>query len=148
MADQITRNEKLYVLDPDLPILASDAAIALDDLLHKRHCNFKSVLSLAERLQKSFTIIPSNGQRSSLLDPATLAVLGEAINKSGPRVTKIEDLIDKAFLIADVLMTKTNTSGNRKELEWARSFCVALSRLTSAYHKSVYDMRPSHPFRR
>jgi len=153
MSTTTTKNRKmtlLRVLDPDLPYLASEAAIELDNLLLGRKSNLKSVHILAERIGNSFEIDRSNGATRPLMDPATLTVLGDAINESQsqPIVIKFEDLIKKASSIADELLKNTNLKDNRKELEWARAFCVALSRLSAAYHKSVFDLRPPHPFRR
>ncbi|MBA7515519.1 hypothetical protein ES705_07561 [subsurface metagenome] len=153
MSTTITKNRKitsLRVLDPDLPYLASEAAIEYDNLLLGRKSNFKSVYILAERIRNSFEIDRGNGATRSLMDPATLTVLGEAINESQdqPKVNKLADLIKKAFSIADELLKNTNLKDNREELEWARTFCLALSRLAAAYHKSIFDLRPQHPFRR
>ena len=150
MSATIKKMAPLRVLDHDLPYLASEAAIEFDNLLLKRESKLKYVYVLVERLQESFKIDNSNGEVSSLVDPATLTVLGEVINESlgKTKVNKLEDLIKKAYLIAGDLKKNTDPKSNRKELEWARTFCVTLSRLTAAYHKSIFDLRPPHPFRR
>lgn len=153
MSTKATKNKKktpLRVLDPNLPFLASTAAIELDNLLLGRKTNLKPVYILQGMLKDSFEIDRENGATRSLMDPSTLTVLGEAINTSQDqrRVTKIEDLIATASSIANDLSRRTNTKNNRERLEWARAFCVSLSRLTAAYHKSIFDLRPQHPFRR
>lgn len=147
---KINSQAPLHVIDPDLPFLASKAAIELDNLILGRTSDLKSVNILAEKLRHSFEIDETNGERRSLLDPTTLTILGEAINKSEtqPTVTKEKDLINKAWSIADELLQEKNLKDDSGRLEWARAFCVALSSLTAAYHRSIFDLRPPHPFRR
>lgn len=140
----------LHVLDPNLPFLASNAAIELDNLLLRRKPTLKYVYILSEKLRNSFEIDISNGATRSLIDPTTLTVLGEAVNKSQaqPTVTKVEELIEKACSIASDLSKRNFPKDNREKLEGMRDFCVAFSHLVSAYHKSIFDLRPPHPFRR
>ena len=147
---EINEREQLRVVDPDLPFLASRAAIELDNLLLGRSKTLISVIALATRLRNSFRLDANGGSPRSLVDPATLTVLGEAINRSTvhPPLTSVEDLIKKACAIADDLTKKTDPKDDRESLIWARAFCVALSHLASAYHKSIFDLRPPHPFRR
>ena len=149
-AAKISKQASLHVIDPDLPFLASEAAIELVNLLLGRKSDLKSVSILAEKLRNSVEIDKTNGEIHSLMDPTTVIILAEAINKSQaqPTITKVEELIKKACSIADDLSNNTDPKDNRNRLEWARDFCVALSRLTAAYHKSIFDLRPPHPFRR
>lgn len=142
-------NEKLQVLDPNLPFLASEAAIELDGLLLGRKTELNSVLNLASQLRNTFKTSSDGLTTRSFMDPAIISVLGGAFNNSGAhRVTSLRDLLTEAISLADELVATKETMSNRDNIEWLRAFCVSLSRLTSAYHKSIFDLKPQHPFKR
>jgi|WetSurMetagenome_2_1015567.scaffolds.fasta_scaffold38534_3 hypothetical protein len=138
----------LQALDPDLPFLASEAAIDLDNLILNKTKELKAVRRLAEQLKHSINIGKMDSCPRSLMDPATLTVLGEAIlqvaGKNGN--SRIEDLLAQAASITEVLSNENPESSS--DLEQARDFCVALSRAATVYRKSILDLRPQHPFRR
>jgi hypothetical protein len=104
---------------------------------------------LAERLKKSIEIGSAGGPLRSLMDPATLTVLMEAMEESvvSKSVHKIEELLERAAKIAEVL-SSDNPKKNIIELEQTRDFCVALSKATRAYRNSIRELRPHHPFRK
>lgn len=143
------KKELLHVLDPDLPFVASQAAIELDDLISGRDSKPKYVFILEKKLRNSLEIDSSESTHQSLIDPSTLTVLGEAINRSHNQktVTKVEDLITQARSIADGLSIEKKQKNKKKQLKWVRDFCIALSSLAAGYHKSIFDIRPQHPFR-
>ena len=138
----------LQALDPDLPFLASEAAIDLDNLLSNKSKELTAIRRLAEQLKNSIHLSESGSCPRSLMDPATLTVLGEAVLQVAGknRHSKIEDLLTQAALITEVLSNEDPE--NRDNLEKARDFCVALSRAATVYRKSILDLRPQHPFRR
>jgi len=139
----------LRVLDPDLPFLAAEAAVDIDNLLSSRSEDLTAIRRLAEQLKNSLKLRPLGEQPRSLMDPATLTVLGEAMLKVLHPFppSKFEDLLSEASKIAEELSNAEPTS-NPKEMQKARNFCLALSRAAAAYSKSIRDLRPSHPFRR
>ena len=140
--------EMLRALDPELPFLASEAAIDLDNLLNHRSNDVVAVHHLADRLKK--TLAPAEGTvRARFLDHGTLTVLGEAINQvpGETELQEVDELISRASKIADEL-SSSDSSIDRARLEWARSFCVALSRCAAEYRKSIHEVRQHHPFRR
>jgi hypothetical protein len=142
-------NQGIHALDPDLPFLASEVAIDIDNLLSNNTKNLNAIKHLAERLKNSVEI-GSNGNRPrSLMDPATLSILGEAVlkTKASTGTPKVEDLLLEANKIAEELFD-ANPQTDREGLERARNFCVALSMAAANYRKSIRDLRPSHPFRR
>ena len=55
---------------------------------------------------------------------------------------KIEDLLRETAKIVGSLQ-----SGDPKKLEQARDFCLALSNAALAYHESIFESRPPHPYR-
>jgi len=141
---------RLRAMDPDLPFLASRAAIELDAVLRGQDVGLEALRLLAEQLRNTVVTGSSNGGPRSLIDPATLTVLGDAVNRSSSpdeAVVKIDDLIEKARKIADDLLGST-PSTRPEALAWARTFCVSLSESSASYCKSVHDLHPEHPYRR
>lgn len=143
-------NKGLYALDPNLPFLASEAAVDIDNLLSDRlpH-DLRAMRLLAERLKNSVKKDRVSSTLCSLMDPVTLTVLGEAMGDTvrTQSLQTVEDLLKEAGKIA-VTLSKEDPKENSQELEQARDFCVSLSRAVMTYHKSIRDLRPSHPFRR
>ncbi|MBI5678298.1 MAG: hypothetical protein HZC52_07380 [Planctomycetes bacterium] len=140
-------NQKLRVLDPDLILLASEAAIDIDNLLLGKHPDLMIIRRLAEQLKNSFDVGATGGSSRSMMDPATLTILSEAVaDATNKSLQKVEELLNEAAKIAKTL-SSDNPIENREELCQARDFCVALSKAVMAYHKSIYDLSPSHPFR-
>ncbi|RJR46232.1 MAG: hypothetical protein C4576_11115 [Desulfobacteraceae bacterium] len=142
------RVKGLHALDPDLPFLASEAAVDLDNLLSDRSRELTAIRQLAEQLKNSISLsMPS--QPRALMDPATLTIVGDAMLQvvEEKRDSKIENLLALAAVMAEHLLSD-DPAKNRKGLEQARDFCVALSRAATIYRKSILDLRPQHPFRR
>lgn len=137
----------LYVLDPDLPRLAVEAAIDIDNLLSNRSNELGAIRDLAERLNNSIEINATG--HHSLMDPATLSVLGEAVAGTAKThyVEKIENLLVKAAEIGAELSGE-DLAKNPENLKLARDFCESLALAVVAYHKSIRDLRPMHPFKR
>lgn len=139
----------LRVLDLDLPFLASEAAIDIDNLLSNRSKEVTAIRLLADQLRNSIEISSSGEPLRSLMDQATLTILGEAVARTAGEAysKKVDDLLSEAVKISKELSSDEPTR-NPKELERARDFCVALSTAVVAYHKSISDLTPQHPFRR
>ncbi|MEW6113954.1 MAG: hypothetical protein AB1664_17605 [Thermodesulfobacteriota bacterium] len=150
MSQALSRDEEsqeLRVLDADLPFLAVEAAIDIDNLLSGRSKDMQARLKLAHQLRNS--VDRPNGTPRSLMDAATLTVLGEALAQAVVTETleKVDDLLLKAEQISQALGSE-DPAQNREELQEAKEFCLALSRAVAAHHKSISDLRPSHPLRR
>lgn len=140
----------LHALDPNLPFLASEAAIELDALLCGEGTDLSAVRSLADRLRSAVPLQPADGGAQSFVDPATLGILGEAVSQAGGDAEapqNVTDLMARASTIANDL-AGSDPQSNREGLVWARAFCVGLSRSAAAYRKSIHDLRQPHPFRR
>jgi len=149
VADINQGKKGLRVLDLDLPFLATEAAIDIDNLLAKRSIEFTAIRLLADQLRNSIEISTTGEPPRSLMDPATLTILGEAVARAAGEgySKKVDDLLTEAVKISRELSSDEPTR-NLKELERARDFCVALSTAVVAYHKSISDLTPQHPFRR
>lgn len=139
----------LRALDLDLPFLATEAAIDIDNLISNRSKEMTSIRLLAEKLRNSVEVHSTGEPPSSLMDPATLTILGEAVARAAGEgySKKVDDLLTEAFNIGTELSSADPTK-DIKALERARDFCVALSTAVVAYHKSISDLTPQHPFRR
>ncbi len=141
---------EFHALDPDLPSLAAEVAIDVDNLLAGTSNDQTAMRQLANKLKQSIED-DSNGNLSrARMDMATVTVLGEAVLGTMERQNhreRIEDLLTKANEIA-LILGSADPKINREGLEEARVFCVALSRAAAAYSESIRDLRPSHPFRR
>ena len=133
--------KSLRLSDPDLPILATDAAIELDRLLQGQETLTPSVEKLAAKIKESLTFNLEESTHHSL-DPTTITILGDAINEIREQnVSDVRELIKEAVNIAVVLEDKS-------DLEKARNFCIAFSRLVSAYLRSTHEFRPYYPYTR
>jgi hypothetical protein len=142
-------SESLRASDPDLPFLASEAAVDIEILLTGGEENLSALRRLTDRLHNSLDFSNEDGTPRSLMDPATLSVLGEAVTETAKNesLRRVEDLISEAVKIFKALSDE-NLKNNKNELEQARDFCINLSKAAMAYRKSIRDLRPSHPFRR
>jgi hypothetical protein len=144
---------KLQALDSDLPLLASRAAIQLDDLILKKRTKTDAIQQLAEYLANSTKEVNGSGVRQSLMDPSTAEVLRRALEDSRGQgeFKTIGELVHEAWLMAEGMRhpdASRDTDEERPSLDRLKRFCVALSRQASSFRQSVYDVRPAHRFRK
>jgi hypothetical protein len=138
------------VLDPDLPSLASNAAVELDLLINDEPTGLDAVRQLGERLSRALDKpAPDEPARGLHVDTETETVLGQAFlmaaNADSAKV--LGELTHRTEEIARQL-TSAKSETARKALELPRAFCLALSQSAAAYRQSIFDVRPGHPFRR
>lgn len=146
---QINEDE-IHALDPDLPFLASEAAVDLANLRYGNSRRMEAIRRLANRLKKSIKKDSSGMPSKSLVDPDALTVVGGAVVESistAQSSEKIDDLLAKALEIAEFLSSE-NIQDDPIKMEEAMNFCAALSRVAIAYRRSIRDLSPSHPFRK
>src|SRR4029077_14693068 len=74
----LLRPQRLEVLDPDLPLLASQAALELDNKSLGQDVELTAVKQLAGALKNSFVSFDTTA-RKSLVDPGAATVLGRAL---------------------------------------------------------------------
>jgi hypothetical protein len=132
-------------LEMDLASLASQAAIDLDDLLLGRRKELTAVKVLAEKIAASLPL----GQT---MDATTAVAVQRALIETPglPQTTTVNELVNSAAELTarlSKLVAKPEPKENPDEVKQLRSFCVALSRSSTALQGSPYD-RPEHPFRR
>jgi hypothetical protein len=138
----------LRLYDPDLPMLAAQAAIELDSLRRGKLIGLRTVHEVGQRLRTSLETSPDNGKRA-IIDSSTFAIVGPALDTTewSGRVKTTEQLINGTGEIADI-MTDLNEQVETKQIEKIRNFCVALSKFAAAYRQSLHDLEPAHTFRR
>jgi len=145
-----TASIEIRALDPDLPFLASEAAVDLANLRYGQSQRMEAIRRLADRLKNSIKRDASGAPSRSLMDPAALTIVGGAAAESDSRDQsswKVDELLARAMGIAEFL-TSEKMEEEHDKLEEAMNFCAALSRASIAYRRSIRDLRPSHPFRR
>ncbi len=143
-------SSEIHALDPDLPFLASEAAVDLANLISGESDQIESIQKLASKLSNSIKTDSSGAPSRAQMNPDTLTILGGAAvaSSSGQCSSqKVDDLIARALEISEIL-SNPNVRKNREKLYEAMSFCVALSQAAIAYRQSLRNLRPSHPFRR
>jgi hypothetical protein len=139
----------LSALDPNLSLLAAQAAIELDCLVREEETDLASAKRLAILLSNS--IKRSAGQQGSkpLVDPTTLTLMSRAFDASnwGKQIQTVDDLIVEACRVAADLQSPEK-SEDRKMLESIRAFCAALAEGAASYIQLIHCQRPTHPYRR
>jgi len=139
----------IYALDPELPSLASDAAVELDLLLNGERPDLQAVRQLAQRLQQSLDKpAPDQPARGLQLDTETQTILGQAFTQTGADpATVLNDLLRRTEEVAQQL-SSAEAGTDRTDLELQCAFCLALSQAAAAYRQSIFDMKPPHPHRK
>ncbi len=138
----------LRALDPNLPLLASQAAIELDSLIRKKKSNLSATKRLADLLTNSLGSPPEAPTKGSLMDPTTATLINRVLHESrwgSPKTTS--ELIDQAWSIARGLH-ETDADADRELLKKIQAFCAVLSECAAAHLQSVYSRRPAHEYRR
>jgi hypothetical protein len=140
---------RLGILDPEFSLVASQAAIELDNVIRgKTSYRLTSIKRVADFLKCSFE--KNSGQAEKMtFDSSTLAVLGNAFDTmvEGYHAQTVIELVDNAWKVAEQL--ETSDKGSDKQiLEQMREFCVVLASCVSSYRQSIEDMAPTHPYKR
>lgn len=136
------------VLDPDLPSLATEAAVELDLLLNGVETTLSAVHQLGLRLKETTEPAGTEGTQALHVDTPTETLLGLAFTRLGDDpATVLGQLFDRTKEIAAQL-SGAKQDAERKKLEWQRAFCLALSQLATAHRQFLFDLEPVHPDRR
>lgn len=138
--------QALRALDPELPFLATEAAVDIDNLLSTGNQDFQAMQNLSKLLRNSLSKLPGDERPRLLLDLATLSVVQDAF-VNAQRMESQEEierlLVEQATQIAEWLDQPNN---NRDKLPAARDFCLHLSKAAMAYRALVDDMEVLHFF--
>lgn len=129
---------RLNAYDPGLSYLATQAAIQLDNLLLGEMPRLDAVVDLANRLQQSTEIVAGEEERRSLMNPATVSLISNAIRATGAtQIRTISDLTREAWQIASEL--QGIDPNNADVISRMRSFCMYLAQAAMAHEQSLQD---------
>lgn len=142
------RPQTLRAQDADLPILAAQAAIELDNLRRNRSVELNAVRTITLRLTNALSANGEDKDRA-ILDSSTAAIVGRAFDSAAwpHAVTSTDQLMNETRALAQKLNDLNPETGGQG-LETMRNFFVALSKCATAYRQSIHDQIPLHRFRR
>jgi hypothetical protein len=131
-------------LEMDLASLASQAAIELDDLLLGRRKDLTAVGVLVDKIAAGLP-------EGKPLDATTVVAIQRALidtpgSKQTTTVSELQSSAAEMTARLSGLITEEDVKGS-DVLVRLRSFCVALSKHSTALQRSPYDRR-EHPFQR
>jgi hypothetical protein len=127
----------------ELALLASRAAVELDEILLGHDAGLGAVHELGVHLQSKLKLAEVGPVSTKLMDPTTVVMVRRAMNASLGAVDDITQLV----LRAKEMTTDVGSAvGDRGHIESARTFCVALSRIADAYGPATEDSGELHPF--
>jgi len=133
----------------DLALLASRAAVQIDDILLGRPPTRGPIEQLADHLTARLqTVAPSCGA-TQLVDPATVVVVERAMRATGSSARTLEELVQLARAIAETMRPGSepaSTESRREGLVRARIFCVALSQAAMSSLPSIDEADITHPY--
>lgn len=136
----------LNALEPNLSLLASQAAIELDNHLLGKSTELDAVRSLAEQLDAATMAVGGSEERQALMDAPTVSVLSSALDSCSLRVHTLAELADEAWKMANDLQDTGKTT-DRQRIEQLRSFCVFLATNARSLRRSIQDMQTAHAMR-
>lgn len=140
---------KLRALDPNLPMLAAQAAMELDSFKITGEIHFVAIKELLDRLKNSLGTTSGSPTSKPLLDSGTVSLVGRALNSSqwSGDIGTLEQINNGLRDIVQHL-ERLQTEPTTEPIDKIRDFCVALSECAATYRQAFNDMRPAHPFRR
>lgn len=131
----------------EIPFIASQAAIELDNLLLGKSAHLVAVSQLADYLKSSTASEYKGSAGAHLLNSQAFEVVSRAIDASGElAINTFEDF----HIRADQLVSQLKGAmlgGDEGIIERLRSFCVSLSEVATAQRQAMIEMEPSHPYR-
>jgi len=139
---------RLRPLDPDLPLLAAQAAIELDALRLSKYTEMTAFKELRSMLKNSFFENAGADRRKSLIDPGAESLLSYSLTASewSGSVTQ-QELVEEAWKLVGKMETAEQVD-DKKVIEKIRDFCVALSGCAASYRETIQGTTPVPPYRR
>ncbi len=143
-------DQPLDALNPDLPFLAANAALELDNFLKDTASSLGYVQQLERMLELSSRAQSVVGGRTRLLvDPVSSSVLSRALvasNQSSP--DSLQDLVHAISELSGYMKQLRGGDVAKDMVATLRDFCVALSTYASASRRTIYGKEPVHQFRK
>lgn len=144
---QVDLTNETLLLRSELPLLASRAAIELDNYLQKKPSSFQNIRLLAQRLQESTDAMSGGSEHRFIADPAMSDMIIRAIDASQSQVRSIQEAANEAWRIAESLhsVEKTQCSAEESSLKKLRTFCIELARSAAMYRQMIDEAaQPTH----
>ena len=142
-------------LGHDLPSVACQAAIELDNLILGRTNELPSVRELSVRISEEVPEMSDLNSPLSLVNPSTIVALHGTLKES--RITIPSDDIGELTRQAGEIVSRLNMisddpqaarSSDLEGLRKLKEFCLILSRQSAAASMNPVESRPPHPYRR
>jgi hypothetical protein len=146
--------DEVWEMESDLPSLANQAAIELDNYILGYSKNFKAVKRLATLLKAGATNTGTSDTAGAHYDPITMGVVGKAIDElvsePGQRPKNFSEMVAFAANMADQLLNvaKKPKSFSAEALAKLRDRCLVLSENASETELPPDEHDPRHRFRR
>lgn len=148
-----TESSRSWQLENDLPSVACQAAIELDNLIIGRSIGLEAAKRLSSIISQS---LPSRSEactQQCWFDPTTAVAMHRAITDTQVPLESFEELLRKTGeILGDLGKLGDDPNAFKaqgaKTLPMMRAFCLALSKHASALQQSFDDQMPDHPFRR
>lgn len=142
-------------LGQDLPSVACQAAIELDNLILGRASDLPGVAELSVRLSREVPEVPDLNSPLSLVDPSTVVALHGTIQELRLAAPS-DDIIDLTRQAGEIVLRLNKVSddptaaraSDLDELRKLKEFCLILSRHSAAATGDPDESRPPHPYRR
>ncbi len=143
-----SNNQSLDVLNPDLPFLAANAALELDNILNNTGLSLSYVQKLERMLESSEQKV-AGGRARLLVDPVSSNVLSRALvaSRQGNPGT-LQDLAKAMSVLSGYIKQLRDSNLAKGDIATLRDFCVALSTYASASRRTIYGKEPAHQFRK
>jgi hypothetical protein len=142
-------------LGHDLPSVACQAAIELDNLILGRTTDLPSVTELSNRLTEEVPDVPDLNSPLSLVDPSTVVALHGTLQEA-PIIAPSDDIGDLTRRAGEIVRRLRAVSADPQAarakdpegLRKLKEFCLILSRRSAAATGDPDESRPPHPYRR
>jgi hypothetical protein len=132
----------------ELAVLASTAAVVLDDRARGREVELTPVNRLASWLRSTINRLDPLAQNRALIDPGTAQLLNRTF-RSSPQSSssiRIEVLFGQARDLGDRLYRVSEAP--QREVQQLRDLCLAFSRAAQVESASRREQKPTSKFRR
>ena len=136
------RSEPLQVLDPFLPLLASEAALELDGILLGQSLpDEPAARELAKLLSESF--FDAEAGSASFIDSSVLTIIGGAMKAARWSSAAIDTAAQFLSLGRELAgqLHAADAETDADVLKQLREFCIQLSRFAIHYRQRLYPMR-------
>jgi len=136
------------VLDPHLPLLASQAALEIDDILQKKQTSVDAIQRLVNILNNTFENECHKPASRCFVDNSAATIFSQALKYRSPRT--LADLAEQAWEVTKELESVKNEGAgdNAPELTTMKTFCLNLARSAATYRQKFEHSRPLPSYRR